>query len=137
MSLTVQSISLLISFILGVLDAFIDSLVNRLFYCVRKHLIRYIIECLSMFLYAGSYLLVLVKINDGQIRYSLLVSFILGIFCYERYLAVFCLHHFEKGMEILGYFFRPIRFIFNKICAIFKVVKEGLNHEKTKQKKKS
>lgn len=134
MSLSLQFLSLVISFTYGLIMAFIYSLVNRLFFVLRHTLIRYLVEMVMMAMFSFLYVMVNVYINDGQINLYMILCLILGLMSYERYYAIYCLYYMEYIMKGINYIFRPVVFIFKKICAIFNRIgkKVGQWHKKEK-----
>ena len=134
MSLSLQFFSLLLSFIYGIVMAFVYSVINRCVYRWQKSLFRYVIEGGMMAAFSYLYVMINVYFNDGQISMYMLLFLGLGLICYERYYAHYCLSYLEYGINLLNDVFSPINFIFNKICAIVKtkkrVVRQWLKRNK-------
>ncbi|MFQ6861173.1 MAG: spore cortex biosynthesis protein YabQ [Beduini sp.] len=136
MSLSVQFLSLLVSFAYGLIMGFIYSAINRLVFVLRKTILRYLLEVVMMAAFSFLYVIVNVYINDGQINLYMLLCLTMGLIMYEHYYAVYTLYYMEYVMRGLKYIFSPCVFIFKKICGILKLCKKKVRQWLRKSIKK-
>ncbi len=124
MSLSIQFLSLVVSFAYGLIMGFIYSIINRFVYILRKTILRYLLEVVMMAAFSFLYVMMNVYINDGQVNVYMLICLILGLVLYEHYYAIYTLYYMEYIMQGLKYILSPGIFIFKKFYGIVTILKK-------------
>ncbi len=136
MELIIQIKSLVISCLLGIFISMTYSFINRLFYRLRRNILRYIIEIIMMICFSYVYVITVVYVNDGIITLYMMITFLIGIYLYEKYYAKHFLVLYEAILRLLRYILSPFIFIFRKICVILKKIRNRVIRWQRKKRKK-
>jgi hypothetical protein len=133
MELFNQFQGLVFCFLYALFFSFVYSFFNRLFYKIRKSILRYLLEIFICGVAAILFFFLLVKINYGFLNFYMIICFVLGLFVYELIYARYVLAYYERIIKLIRYLFTPIHFIFRKINGIMLKYKKVMKKWKDKR----
>lgn len=110
------------------------SFFNRIFYRLKKSILRIIIQINLGILFGLIYFVGLVIINNGVLSVYFVLFFILGFFIYQHWYSVFFLNIYERIVKKIKILISPITFCLKKIHVILIKVKKVMKWQTVEEK---
>ena len=125
------------SFVCGLIFTFCYHLISFYVLKIRYRIIRYGLQAVSGFMFAGCYYSGLLMINDGIIRFYFLVFIVMGYIVYQNQFSDRCFILIVMIAKMIKTLLLPFRIVFYTINGIIIHTKKVIRWQKTESEKPS